>query len=438
MGFADLIVGMVMLSLIYVFAGSSARSRYGGTPLLQHYNRALFLKLFGAILLGFIYFFYYSKGDTLFYFSKAKMINEAFLRDPSNNYILYFPEFFESEILNLPAFQTELIRKPSSYMVMRIAAFFGLFTFNTYTGIAIFFGLLSFSGIWRLYLIFYENYPGLHKDLAWAFLYIPSLVLWGSGILKDALTLGFMAWVIYTVYQIVIKRKIKISYFFILIFAVYVIATVKAYILMALLPALVFFAINTYRLRIKSRFVANTMIPIVFFLAAVLSLLLINNLSSIFVNYNVENIEQRAEGFQRWHTVRSEATDGSGYTLGEMESGLGGMVKKFPLAVNVTLFRPYVWEVKNPLMLMSALESLFIFLFFLRVLFESGTKVFGLMLYDPLVSFSIAFALVFAFAVGVTSFNFGALVRYKIPCIPFFVASLYILRYMKTGKPMNT
>lgn len=323
-------------------------------------------------------------------------------------------------------------------MVMRIAAFFGLFSFNTYAGISIFFGLLSFTGIWRLYIIFCENYPELHKDLARSFLYIPSLILWGSGILKDALTFGFMGWVIYTVYQMAIKRKFKFSYFIILIVSIYVIATVKAYILMALLPALVFYAINAYRLRITNKFLANTMIPIVFLFAGVLSLLLINNLSSIFVNYNVDNIEERAEGFQRWHTVRSEATDGSGYNLGEMEPGLAGMVKKFPLAVNVTLFRPYVWEVKNPFMLLSAFESLLIFLFFLQTIFKSGTKVFSFVLYDPLVSFSLAFAIVFAFAVGVTSYNFGALVRYKIPCIPFFVASLYIMKYLRTGKPSNT
>ena len=35
----------------------------------------------------------------------------------------------------------------------------------------------------------------------------------------------------------------------------------------------------------------------------------------------------------------------------------------------------------------------------------------------------------FAFAVGFTSFNFGALARYKIPCMPFYVIALFLLHY---------
>lgn len=438
MGFADFIVSTLLLVIVYLFASSSSRTKYGGTPLHQHYNRGLSLKLFGALMLGIIYFFYYTKGDTLYFFDKAKMINDAFFRDPGRNYVLFLPEFYENEIQNIPLFQAELVKKPSSYMVMRIAAVFGWFTFNTYSGIAIIFALLSFSGVWRLYLIFYENYPQLHKDLAWAFLYIPSVILWGSGILKDALTFGFMGWIVYIVYQIAIKRKFKPIYVLIILVAFYVIAVVKAYILMALVPALVFYAINTYRVQIKSDFVKNSLIPIVFILAAGLSVLLVSNMNSVFQNYKLENIEEKAEGFQRWHTIVSESEGGAGYTLGDLEPGIFGMIKKFPLAVNVTFFRPYPWEVKNPLMLLSALESLLIFILFLRVISTSGTKILSLLLYDPLVSFSLTFALIFGFAVGFTSYNFGALVRYKIPCVPFFITTLFILRYMKVGRAYTT
>jgi hypothetical protein len=37
------------------------------------------------------------------------------------------------------------------------------------------------------------------------------------------------------------------------------------------------------------------------------------------------------------------------------------------------------------------------------------------------------FSITFAFSVGLTTSNFGALVRYKIPSIPFFLSSLIIL-----------
>jgi hypothetical protein len=37
------------------------------------------------------------------------------------------------------------------------------------------------------------------------------------------------------------------------------------------------------------------------------------------------------------------------------------------------------------------------------------------------------FSIFFAFALGITTANFGALVRYKIPSVPFFLSMLFIL-----------
>ena len=50
---------------------------------------------------------------------------------------------------------------------------------------------------------------------------------------------------------------------------------------------------------------------------------------------------------------------GSGYILGELDDSFSTMLKLAPPAINVSLFRPYLWEVKNPLMLLSSLESMF-------------------------------------------------------------------------------
>ena len=39
---------------------------------------------------------------------------------------------------------------------------------------------------------------------------------------------------------------------------------------------------------------------------------------------------------------------------------------------------------------------------------------------DPNLVFCLVFSIIFAFAVGISSYNFGALSRYKIPCLPFY------------------
>jgi multisubunit Na+/H+ antiporter MnhE subunit len=50
-----------------------------------------------------------------------------------------------------------------------------------------------------------------------------------------------------------------------------------------------------------------------------------------------------------------------------------------------------------------------------------------IVLSDSFIVFSLIFSFVFAFIIGITTANFGALVRYKIPLIPFFMASLFII-----------
>jgi len=48
---------------------------------------------------------------------------------------------------------------------------------------------------------------------------------------------------------------------------------------------------------------------------------------------------------------------------------------------------------------------------------------------DETLQFCLIFTLIFAFAVGISTSNFGSLVRYKIPCLPFYTAFLIILFY---------
>jgi len=117
---------------------------------------------------------------------------------------------------------------------------------------------------------------------------------------------------------------------------------------------------------------------------------------------------------------------GSGYALGELDGTFTSMIRLAPQAINVSLFRPYLWEVKNPLMLISALES-FLFLIFTGYVLYTVRGKLRLAFGNPDVIFGLVFALSFAFAVGVSTFNFGTLVRYKIPLLPFYLMALVVM-----------
>ena len=118
---------------------------------------------------------------------------------------------------------------------------------------------------------------------------------------------------------------------------------------------------------------------------------------------------------------------GSGYTLGELDGTFESMFALAPSAINVSLFRPYLWEVNNPLMLLTGLESFFLLLYCVYILFTQNIRI-PSTLVNADVFFSLVFSLTFAFAVGVSTFNFGSLARYKIPMLPFFLIALQLIQ----------
>jgi hypothetical protein len=87
-----------------------------------------------------------------------------------------------------------------------------------------------------------------------------------------------------------------------------------------------------------------------------------------------------------------------------------------------------LWEARNPLSLLSAIEATYFILFTLYILFKVKLKnIIKTFLKEPVVPAALAFAITFSFAVGINAGNFGTLVRYKIPMMPFYVAALMII-----------
>jgi hypothetical protein len=144
--------------------------------------------------------------------------------------------------------------------------------------------------------------------------------------------------------------------------------------------------------------------------------------------YSLTRVAETAATTRGWISY-SSGEDGSAYDLGEFEPTIGGMLTKFPQAVAVTLFRPFLWETKKIIVLLSALEALIFLFFTLKAITKNKSKIFSRIIGDHNLTFFLVFSLIFAFAVGISTYNFGSLSRYKIPCLPFYAALLVILIY---------
>ncbi|PIV62279.1 MAG: hypothetical protein COS14_02380, partial [Bacteroidetes bacterium CG02_land_8_20_14_3_00_31_25] len=133
--------------------------------------------------------------------------------------------------------------------------------------------------------------------------------------------------------------------------------------------------------------------------------------------------------------LKQEYYGGNRFDIGSFDPTIGGILSKAQPAITAGLFRPFVWESRNPVMLLSGLENIIYLFLFLYILLLSFMALFNLgfnyMLKtafdNSLVVFSLVFSIMFAFMVGLTTANFGALVRYKIPLIPFFLSALFII-----------
>jgi hypothetical protein len=439
----DLFLTPLYLGLIYAVA-FAVQGQVTNVYTRKYFIPALSLKLIGAIAFGLIFKFYYGGGDTFNYFHHSSLMYEAFGDSFSVGLKLLtsdgerLPELtkYTSRMYWWQPGSTELV-------VARFAAVLGLFCFNTYTVIGMFFACISFSGMWAMFMTFAKIRPQVYKQLAIAVFFIPSVFFWGSGLMKDSLCLGALGWVFYAFYQGAIQKKRILKSVIVGFLAAYLLYATKVYILLSFLPPALIWVFNENSQRIKNAALRMIAKPFLLGIGAVVAVFAMSNLTEGNDSYDVDKIGEKSKITADYLYQVSVKQEGSAYTLGEQDGTIGGMVKLAPQAIIVALFRPFLWEARNPVMLLSALESAFFLLFTLRILFRVGVgHFFSSIARTPVLVLSFVFALVFGASVGIISNNFGTLVRYKIPLIPFYVGALYILQDVsgagqKKGRPAS-
>lgn len=432
----DLIVTPIVLIVIYVVA-YFIRPRVTDRVTRIYFFPALTVRIVGALALGFLYQFYYSGGDTFnFHTHGSRIIWEAFMDSPAVGYkLLVSNSKFEPGTY---AYASKILffNDHSSFFIIRISTLFDLLTFSSYSATAVLFSVLSFSGAWALFQTFYKHSPHLHKWIAVTTLFIPSVIFWGSGLLKDTVTLAALGFLTFSVYKLFIQKKYTVGTLLLLVLSVWMIYSVKKYILLCFLPALLLWIYASQLTRIRSMVAKIMLVPII------LTLLLGSGYYAVYLigsddpRYSLDRIATTAQITAYDIGFYTGKDAGSGYSLGELDGTFSGMLSKAPQAINVSLFRPYLWEVRNPLMVLSALESFALVGFTIFILFRSRGKLSALFL-NPTIIFCLVFSLTFAFAVGVSTFNFGTLARYKIPLLPFYVLALIYLNYSNNERKVE-
>lgn len=430
--FFDYLIAPFVAAIIFNVAKQYRDRHYPRDhPYRPYFLPALGVKLIGSFAICLVYLYYYGGGDTTNYFYHARVINSSFTESPAKwfNLLFYIPDRFDPNYFEYTQ-RLEWYGKSSTYTVAQFASVASLITFNTFIPASLLFAGLSFTGIWALFITFAKQFPKLLEPIATATLFIPSVALWGSGIFKDTLCIFGLGWLCYGTFEFFVSGNRSPKNLLLIGVSFLLLAKVKVYIIACFLPALIGWVVFKRTSLIRNRSVAFIInIGAVAFILGVFGFLF-TQFSEALGKYSLENIQKTSQDTRRWISYMSTLDNGSGYDLGEFDPGIGGMLSKFPQAVNVTLFRPYLWESRKVIVFVNALESLALLLLTVRVLLVVGAgKTLRAITTNYTTQFTLIFSITFAFAVGISSYNFGALSRYKIPCIPFYVLTLVLIFY---------
>ena len=422
----DLIVTPIVLFIVYGLA-YMIRPRVTDAINRRYFFPALTVRIIGALAVGFLYQYYYQGGDTFnFHTHGSRHIWEAFMEDSSKGFKLLLGDYQDPRNIYEYTSKITFITDPSSFAIVRLAAWIDLITFSTYSATAVVFAVIGFAGAWLFFITFYRIAPVHHGRIAVATLFVPSVVFWGSGLLKDTITLSCIGLAIYCIYRIFLQKEYSATFFILLVVALYGLYLIKVYILLTFLPAAIVWIFLYNYSHIRPLVLKIILFPFVLTLTLASAYFAMLKAGEDNPKYSLKAIAQTAQITAydiRYWTGRDA---GSGYTLGELDGSWQSMINLAPQAINVSLFRPYFWEVRNPLMLLSAMESFALLILTCYVLFTARLRVFRVIA-NPHILFCFIFSIAFAFAVGVSTFNFGTLTRYKIPLLPFYLLTLILI-----------
>lgn len=439
--FFDLFFALILSFFLVARAKKKRDTLIEKIPAYEFYSNGLIAKLFATFIFCSVYLFYYKGGDTLNYFTGVKALYNLFWKSPkdyfyvmTHGYNWYTWSLFDIETTGRPP--KYMFRDDRTLLVLKLTSLLSFPALGGYFTTSLLLAQISYQWIWKAFLLVTKRYPHILKQLAISFLYLPSVIFWGSGIMKDTYTLAASCFCIYGVHTIFVSKENTFKNIFQLLVAVYLILSIKAYILFALLPGILIY-VNFERIKkIKSTFIKIVFFPVSIGVIAFIAQTFFISFEDEFGKYSADKILEEAALQQQ--DLKRDVYGSNSFDIGEFEPTLQGVISKAPIAINAAIFRPYLWEVGSPTMLLSAIENSILLVVIAFFMFKIGPfMLFQLIFKDSYLIFCFIFTIALAFGIGLSTANFGALVRYKIPFMPFFTSLFFVMNSLINKSKKN-
>lgn len=386
----------------------------------KHFTLFFLYKLMMGLALTAIYTFYYtdtSQADIYKYYTDSYHMTRALWEHPTDFFKMLFgigndtqhftDEYYSKMNFWFRIFDTQIYN--DNHTIIRYNALVRVFSFGYFHIHTLCMSFLSFFGMVCFYKGFKLFLPTpKHLYLAYGLFLFPSLTFWSAGNLKEGIlifTLGsiFLFWC-----TLLVKKRFYKWYFLLACFSAFISLYLKTYSLVIMSMGLACLSVG---------FLAgNKRLTLVYLCCIILGIGLMTILSYAVPNYSIPSILlQKHDDFLR---MSIDLKAGSTFTIGAIEDNWLSLVKMSPIAFYSGLFRPTFLDAGNPVMLMAATESFLIMgALFLALFF--GTKINHQQL--NMLFCCALITVLLSTLIGLTTANFGSLVRYKVPMLPFIV-----------------
>jgi hypothetical protein len=347
-------------------------------------------KLICSITLGLMYWQYYQAGDTISYHEEAIRFTGLFHQDPQS-FLKALAGTYDT------TFEQTLIfsNQPRALFFTRIISVFYLLTGNNYWITSLYVGLFAFTGAYMLSTQLTRRNPEFKWPSVLAFMGLPSVVFWSSGVLKESLVMGMM-WILLYLSLNPWKKRMLLKVMAFLIFSV-LLWKLKYFYALLYIPIVLLLTIEyglSDQLKSSKRWIGYILPFILFFL-----------LTLFHPNLNLNRF---------WHMVVKNHT----YYLGRgletidfvgINESVFSLIPNIPAALFLGWFGPFL-DFRNLLYAMISLENLVLVVLFATV---SWGKL-NFHHHKYLVIALGLFVLIETLFVTISTPVYGTLVRYRI------------------------
>jgi len=378
---------------------------------------AFLVKVGCGLLVYVIYAFYYGnrlESDTFKYFDDSFYLYEALFTKPLDFFKMLFGIQCEGDY-----FDTNYYDKMNNWyrvyenslyndnrLIIRVNAVLRIFSFGNYHVHSIILNFIAFIGSIGLARFFMHFVQSKWKVYMAVFL-VPSVVFWSSGILKESLLIFAMGIFCYYIYRLATEKKGKYLIYLLVPFCLLIL--LKFYVFVAFFPAILgwYFSQAT-----KLKWLAY---PLVFGILTIIAVILgISNPAYDFIAILVRKQHD-------FINMSIAFAVNSAIHMDFLEENLFSLLAAVPMGIVNSLTRPWPNEIKNFLFVPAVLENILLLFAIIFALFQKKKSTISSLIF---IVFCFLFTFLLYAIIGISTPILGALVRYKIPAMPFLTIAV--------------